>query len=193
MKSISLLPSEYKKLKKTTRQREYITAALGILMIVAVFSYLIIKVLASIPDEKLRMLKSENENLLKSIQSLEYLNEREQTIQKEANLAQKAVSNQPDWIMLYTSISSSLPEGVQLSSIAVEPGKEQLHFNFQGSAQSGTLLSEWMVRMKALELFSGLDLLYARAGGEAGSSVVFEVNADIKELKPFQLFEEVAE
>ncbi|MBP7177171.1 MAG: hypothetical protein KBA53_13275, partial [Thermoclostridium sp.] len=117
MKSISLLPSEYKKLKKTTRQREYITAALGILMIVAVFSYLIIKVLASIPDEKLRMLKSENENLLKSIQSLEYLNEREQTIQKEANLAQKAVSNQPDWIMLYTSISSSLPEGVQLSSI----------------------------------------------------------------------------
>ncbi|NLO40995.1 MAG: hypothetical protein GX115_16190 [Ruminiclostridium sp.] len=193
MKMISLLPSEYKKLKKSARQREFLLAALGILCIVAVFSYGIIKIMSSIPGDKLRMLKSENENLISNIQSLEYLNEREQGIRKETDIAKKAVSTQPDWLMLYTAISSTLPEGVQLSSITADPEENRVLFSFQGSAVSGTVLSSWMDQMNELELFSGLNLLYARSDGENSDSVVFEVKAVADKLPPFEIFEEVAE
>ena len=57
MKMISLLPSEYKKLKKSARQREFLLAALGILCIVAVFPWHHLNH-ASIPG-KLEVLKSE--------------------------------------------------------------------------------------------------------------------------------------
>ena len=193
MKMISLLPSEYKKLKKSARQREFLLAALGILCIVAVFSYGIIKIMSSIPGDKLRMLKSENENLISNIQSLEYLNEREQDIRKETDIAKKAMSTQPDWLVLYTAISSTLPEGVQLSSITAEPEENRVLFSFQGSAVSGTVLSQWMDQMNELELFSGLNLLYARSDGENSGSVVFEVKVVADKLPPFEIFEEVAE
>lgn len=193
MKTISLLPSEYKKLKKSARRRELLVAALGILTSVTIFAYLMIKILSSIPGDELRMLKTENENLLKNIQALNYLNEREESIQKEAALAQKAVGNQPDWLMLFTSISSVIPDGLQLSSIIAEPEEEQLSFTFQGNAQSNTVLAEWMDQLKELQLFSGMELNYAKAGDESGSSVDFEMKAVMKDPEPFKLFEEAVE
>jgi len=149
--------------------------------------------MSSIPGDKLRMLKSENENLISNIQSLEYLNEREQDIRKETDIAKKAMSTQPDWLVLYTAISSTLPEGVQLSSITAEPEENRVLFSFQGSAVSGTVLSQWMDQMNELELFSGLNLLYARSDGENSGSVVFEVKVVADKLPPFEIFEEVAE
>ncbi len=193
MKAISLLPSEYKKLKKSARRRELLVAALGILTVVMVFSYLIVKILSSIPGDKLRMLKTENENLLRSIQALDYLNEREESIQMEADLAQKAVGNQPDWLTLFTSISFTVPDEIQLSSITAAPQEEPLSFIFQGNAKSNTVLAEWMDQLKELQLFTGMELSYAKAAGESGTTVDFEMKAIVKDLEPFKLFEEAVE
>ena len=121
------------------------------------------------------------------------MNERNKVIRKETDIAKKAVSTQPDWLMLYTAISSTLPEGVQLSSITADPEENRVLFSFQGSAVSGTVLSSWMDQMNELELFSGLNLLYARSDGENSDSVVFEVKAVADKLPPFEIFEEVAE
>ena len=193
MKSISMLPSDYKKLQRSTRRREFIQVALAILTIVLIFSYSILKILSSIPAEKLRILKSENEILLKNIQALDYLSEQEKIIQKETGLVQKAVSNQIDWLKLYNSISDLLPEGIKLSSIVFDPGKDQRRLSFQGNAQSTAILSEWMDKMKELEYFSELELLYVRDADGTGSLVSFAVNAVIEALEPFKVFEEAAQ
>ncbi len=193
MKSISLLPSEYKKMKKSGRKRELLVAALGILTLIAVFAFIIIKIMSSIPGEKLKMLKAENENLLRSIQALDYLNELEESIDKEAALAQKAVGNQADWLTLYTAISTITPDGIQFTSIFAEPEEKKLTFIIQGSARSNTLLADWMERMKELPYFSGTELSYARASDESGQSFLFEMRAVAKNEQPFKLFEEAME
>lgn len=193
MNSISLLPAEYKKLKKSGRRRELLVAALGILTMAAIFACVIVKILSTIPGEKLKMLKAENENLLQSIQALDYLNALEENIQKEAALAQKAVGNQADWLTLYTSFSAAIPDGLQLSSITAEAEETKLTFIFQGKARSNAILSEWMDRMKELEFLSGTELNYARAADESRNTIVFEVKTKMENNQPFKLFEEAME
>lgn len=193
MKSISLLPSEYRKMKKSGRKRELLVAALGILTMIAVFACVIIKIMSTIPGEKLKMLKAENENLLRSIQALDYLNELEENIDKEAALAQKAVGKQAEWLTLYTAISAVTPDGIRFSSISADPGEKKLTFIIQGSARSNTLLADWMERMKELQHFSGTELSYSRASDDSGQSFMFEVKATAKNDQPFRLFEEAVE
>ncbi len=190
MKSISLLPSEYRKMKKTIRRREILVAVLGILALAIVFACVIVKMFAAIPGEKLKMLKAENESLLQSIRALEYLNELEENIRNEADLAQKAVGNQPDWLTLYTSISASIPDGLQLSSITAEPEETKLTFIIQGNARSNATLSDWMDRLKETDIFTGTELKYARVADESGNTIAFEIKAEARNDQPFQLFGE---
>lgn len=190
MKSISLLPSKYKKMKSSGRRREFLVAALGILSLAAIFASVIIKIFSTIPGEKLKMLKAENEHLLQSIQALDYLNELEENIRKEADLAQKAVENQPDWLTLYASISAAVPDGLHLSSITAETEETKLFLIIQGNTRSNALLSEWLDRLKELEELSGNGLNYARAVDESASMIEFEVKTEVESSRPFKLFEE---
>lgn len=190
MKNISLLPAEYKKLKKSNRKAELMVAVAGILAAMTVFAYVIVKILSSIPTEELKILKVENDNLLKDIQSLKYLNEREESINRSKKLAQKAVGNQPDWLALFYAISQSMPDSLKLSSFKTDLDKEIMVISLQGDARSNTDIAEWMERMRDDELLSTAELLSTSA---SNNRVSFNIKITVVNDKPFKLFGEAQE
>lgn len=190
MKNISLLPAEYKRLKRSNRKTELMVAVSGILAAMTIFAYVIVKILSSIPAEELRTLKVENENLLKDIQSLDYLNEMEENIGRGKKLAQKAVGNQPDWLTLFYAIGESIPDSLKLLQISTGIEKDNVVLTLRGEARSNLDIALWLKRMMEDDLLNTAELKSTSASNDW---VSFDVRITIPGDKPFKLFKEAQE
>jgi Tfp pilus assembly protein PilN len=194
LKLISLLPTEYKKSKKTNRRTELAMVILGVILLVTIFSYGIVKIMATIPEEELRTLKIENDNIIKDIEALAYLEELETNVQKESSLAQGIVQNQPDWVVLFAAIGSSVPEGLQISQISTANEEKSVRFAIRGSASTYDAIALWLEKMKEVQEISEAVLTNAQSSpGNEKNTVSFQMIVTVFKDRPFKLFEEAKE
>lgn len=191
MKYISLLPIEYKKYKSTNRKMNIAMVAAGIFTAVVVFTFVIVKIMVTIPETELQAMKAQSNMLLRQIDIINDLTNLEKELKKLGNRAQEAVGNQPDWPALFVDISSSAPEGVQIKNLNANNGEDDCILTITGSAREYTDVSLWMERMKESEKILEVQLKYSRvSGSDPVTEVSFEFMVSVSNAEDFRLFEE---
>lgn len=189
MKQISLLPVEYRKQKIAERKTRYLMIASAIISMVVIFSYVIVKILSTIPQSELKALQAENERLLNNIQALNYLSEMEKKIDKLAERAQQAVGNQPDWPEILLSIGQEAPDGLLIKNLAAKNDAKVCTMTIEGSALSHADVALWMDRIRKLDRVSEVALQYSNAFiSEGVQQVSFKMDLRIENSQPFGLF-----
>ncbi len=192
MAHISLLPVEYKKQKRSRRKLGISTVAMSILVGVAVFSYIIVKILSSIPESELKAVKTEHELLGKELKELEAYSRTAQDIQRLGSLARSAAEGQPDWLELFAAITGNVPEGLQITELnAVAEGDSPL-VTISGKAQDHDTVAAWLEILKNEEKITEVKLKKSQyTQSESGlNSIEFEMEAVFSKDIAFGLFKE---
>lgn len=191
MKLISLMPSEYKKLKRSAKKTGYMMIITGILSMVFIFAYAILKILSTIPESEIKVLRTEKDMLVKNIEALGYLSNLDKEFVALGVQAQKAVGNQPDWLNLFITIGSEAPDGLLINAIDAKNQEKACTFEIMGYALSHADVALWIKRLKTLEAVSDAELQYSKlVDNDERKKVAFEILLIVANDKPFKLFRE---
>lgn len=192
MEHISLLPVEYKKQKLSSRKLSISTVAMIILTGVAVFAYVIVTILSTIPEAELRVIRVEHEMLSSELKQLEQYNRMAQDIKQLGTLASKAVNGQPDWLELFVTITGNVPEGLRITNVNAVSEDNSPHVNIRGYAQNHDNVAAWLDILKNEEKIAEVKLKnsqYAQADGDS-YSIEFEMDAVFTKDIAYELFKE---
>lgn len=192
MEHISLLPIDYQNKKQSRRTLGILTVATGIIAGVLVFTLVILRILSSIPESELKALKAENQLLQNEINELMKLKTIVEDIKKQRSLVDKAIGNQPDWLVVFSLVGADLPEGLTITSINAGYNEKASVLNIQGRAFGHDDVAQWMESLRESDYVSNISLEYSRMqSAERPDAISFEMSITIKGEK-FKLFSEVA-
>jgi Tfp pilus assembly protein PilN len=192
MKHISLLPYEYKSQRAMKRKFKVMAVIMGICIFILVFAYQIVRIVTSVPNSQIAVLKSESLRLQNEIDELMPYSQQAENIKKMNALVKKAVDKQPDWINLFLLFSENIPTGLKITEISAKSG-DKPSVAVEGTANEHDTVVGWMEYLKKQEFVTDLKLQYSQAAFQdaTGSKVKFLISASISPDKTFKPFKEV--
>jgi len=159
--NISLLPYEYKKQKQSRRNFEICTVAMFIIIGMLIFTYIIVRILSTIPMAELKVLNNEMEIYDTEINSLKKYQDFSNQVGKMITLAENAAGDQPDWLKLFIAISETTPEGLQITEIMTENSEQNHVFSIRGNAVNYETIVLWIKNLKPRDEFADANLQFS--------------------------------
>lgn len=194
MNHISLLPDEYKNKKKSSRKLGISTIAMGIISGVLVFAYIIIRILITIPESEMKVLKAESDMLQIEIEERMPLETLSNDVKRLTSLLREAIDNQPHWVGIFTSMGKELPKSVQITGITGEYKDNISYLDIKGTAFRHEDVALWMERIKENTAYIDAQLDYSQRMTSNNTDIIqFELHITYQQEEPFQLFEEAEE
>lgn len=181
MRNISLLPLEIRLNRKSAQKWNIFVVVMGLAVAAFVLVYLAMSMFMLMPGGELNAVKQERVDVQSRIAELKPYEDMLNNAKAIEGLVTEAMSVNPEWGSLFTSIYNKMPDSVWLSDFTVNYMGQAGEYDMKGSAKSHDDVANWLKDLQNMDGISDVQCQFAAKSdtSDGSSSVQFEIKAKI--------------